>query len=260
MDANSRTPTDGDRSLIAVASEAALVRGAFASVLINLDDHTQHERDWHALHEDERTLASAMIPERRVAFAAGRHALRAALAHIDPTQGPPTLLSSSRGAPRLPPGFSGSISHKRTRAVAVAADLRGTTEERAIGIDLEHRPTEADTARPSIAKRVLTPYERDALLAHDALVHREKTLIYFALKEAVYKSIDPFVQRYVHFTEVELDLHDNGEATVRLLLPDENVANIAVHAHWRMDDAWIVAIASSTLSDRDGLVTRDAAP
>ena len=260
MDANARTPTDGPTRLIAVAWEPLLSRGAFASVPIELTDHAQHERDWAMLHADERALASALIPERRVAFAAGRQALRAALAHLEPAQASHPLLSSDRGAPRAPSGYSGSISHKRTRAVAIAADVRDADGARAIGIDLEHRPTDADLSRPSIAKRVLTPYERDALEPLDPLAHREATLIYFAIKEAVYKSIDPFVQRYVHFTEVELDVHDNGDATVRLLLPESHVPDITVRAHWRTDDAWIIAVASSSLSNRDRFVPRDAAP
>jgi 4'-phosphopantetheinyl transferase EntD len=69
--------------------------------------------------------------------------------------------------------------------------------------------------------------------------------VYFSLKEAVYKAIDPFVERYVRFTEVELTLHDTGEASVRLLLPEFAHGRVLVQARWTLEDDWIVATATS---------------
>lgn len=210
------------------------VGGAFASVGIVAVTDTD-------LHDDERALMAAMAEARQASFAAGRQALRAALRAVAPDYAAAALLRTTRGAPRLPQGTTGSISHKRARAVAIAA----VSERTFVGVDLEHRPTEADLTRISIADRILTPRELDALHRLDALAHREATLLRFALKEAVYKAIDPYVQRYVRFTEVELDVHDDGAVAVHLRLPDLDSTRVHVDARWRFDGDWIIAVARS---------------
>jgi 4'-phosphopantetheinyl transferase EntD len=116
-----------------------------------------------------------------------------------------------------------------------------------LGIDLERRPTVAELDRPSIARKILTSREFALLeqFAGDDLAAREHTLVHFAIKEAVYKAIDPFVERYVRFTEVELDLRSGGEARVTLHLPEPSVADVHVAAQWRFEGDWIVAAAYS---------------
>jgi 4'-phosphopantetheinyl transferase EntD len=194
-----------------------------------------------SLHEDEIARAASMSAHRRETFLAGRAALRFASRATAPQLELPALLTDHRGAPQLPSGVVGSISHKRTRAVAAAlAGARGH-----IGIDLEGRASSADLHRPSIATRILTARELDAIHALDPLAHREATLLRFALKEAIYKAIDPIVQRYVGFTEVELDVHDDGQVTVHLLLPEFAHVAPAVHAQWFIDDVWFIALARS---------------
>ena len=198
-----------------------------------------------ALHEAEAALAMTLPTSRRAAFVAGRVALRAAIHAVAPgTADVPLLLArpllrTTRGAPTLPAGVLGSISHKRTHALAIAlAGNRGH-----VGVDLEERPNATDALRPSIAPRILTVREQDALTALDPLAHRDATLLRFALKEAIYKAIDPIVERYVRFTEVEVDEHDDGRADVRLLLPEFAQQFWHVVARWHRDDKWIVATA-----------------
>jgi enterobactin synthetase component D len=181
------------------------------------------------IHADELAFAASLAPARREAFLAGRWALRAALRQIAPHNVSSPLLQTGRGAPHLPQGWTGSISHKRTRAIALAAPSIGGR----LGVDLEERPADTDPERPSIASRILTAAEREALEGLNPLAHREATLVRFAIKEAVYKAIDPFVQRYVRFTEVELDVADDGGTTVRLLLPEAAARAIHVQARWR---------------------------
>jgi phosphopantetheine--protein transferase-like protein len=159
---------------------------------------------------------------------------------VSPVDATAPLLHTGRGAPHLPAGIAGSISHKRRRAIAIAAAEPGLH----LGIDLEERPTVASLERPSIARRILTERELDALASLDALAHREATLLHFALKEAVYKAIDPTVHRYVRFTEVELDVHPDGRARVTLLLPETVISPLHVDAHWMRDADYIVAMAS----------------
>ena len=200
-----------------------------------------------ALHSAEAALAMTLPTARRAAFVAGRIALRAAIHAVAPDRGDvPLLLArpllrTTRGAPTLPTGVLGSISHKRTHALAIAL----SADRGHVGVDLEERPHESDAMRPSIASRVLTAREQDTLTSLDVFAHREATLLRFALKEAIYKAIDPIVERYVRFTEVEVDVHDDGRADVRLLLPELTEQRWHVDAHWHRDETWIVATARS---------------
>jgi len=231
-------------------TDEPFVGGALASVRIPLaKDLGDHAHGLHTaralglaeLHEAEQALVQTMGVAPRGAFIAGRRALRMAMRTVAPELGDVASLRTSRGAPQIPVGFTGSISHKRSRAIALFAPSTGTL----VGVDLEERPTEADARRPSIAERILTGAERDGIHGLDPLAHREATLIRFAIKEAVYKSIDPYVHRYVRFTEVELDVHADGHATVRLTLPESRIQHVSVSAQWRLEDRWIVAMARS---------------
>jgi 4'-phosphopantetheinyl transferase EntD len=135
-------------------------------------------------------------------FAAGRRALCEALGDaVEPAQ----IGRDDRGAPVVPRGY-GSIAHKagaeRVVAAAIAAD-------HLVGIDVER----ALPPRQSIERRILTPREL-AALGDD----RRRVSLVFAIKEAIYKAVDPVVRRYVGFTEVELDLEAR---TVTSALPVE---------------------------------------
>lgn len=230
----------GMQSPVVTRAPAIIPGGMVASV------HFEATMTASVLHPEESALAESLSESRRAAFVAGRLALRAALSAAAPGLAVTPLLRTGRGGPLVQRGASGSISHKRTRAIALAAPE--ATGARHIGIDLEHRPS-ADSVvadhsakHRSLAERILTSRELDALHALDALAYREATVLRFALKEAVYKAIDPEVQRYVGFKEVELDV--GAELVqVTLLLPER--PNVAVRASWWMDDEWIVATAVS---------------
>lgn len=191
------------------------------------------------LHRDEFDVAQQMAMHRRQSFTAGRRALRAAMHTFAPDVAGGPLLSTPRGAPRLPHGVSGSISHKRSRAIAVAAPADTGT----IGIDLEERPNESHLHRPSIARRILTRREFASIADLSPLEQREATLTYFALKEAVYKTIDPYVNRYVRFSEVEIDLQPDGLAVVHLLLPEQLDHLVHIDGYWHVSADTIVALA-----------------
>lgn len=218
----------------------------------------------HALHAEELALASALPETRRASFVAGRRALRSALEAAVPQLPVPPLLRAPRGGPQVPHGAMGSISHKRTHAIALAAPSLTAgardgspevTVHQHVGIDLEHRPSHESTRidrSQALARRILTARERSALASLNGLAHLDALILRFALKEAVYKSIDPYVQRYVRFTEVELDVEAErathptaGIAQVTLLLRER--PPLTVHTAWQLDEAWIVATAISTL-------------
>jgi len=200
------------------------------------------------LHPEEAAMVEAMPPARRATFVAGRLAMRAALRRtLSPLDAHLPILRTERGAPVLPPTVAGSVSHKHDAALALmmprASASAGVSMH--VGVDLEHRPTERDLARPSIARRILTPHELDALslLDHDPLAQRERVILSFAIKEAIYKAIDPTVQRYVRFTEVALRFTDEGTVAASLLLPELANGEITVGAQYAIDDRWIMATA-----------------
>lgn len=194
-------------------------------------------------------MARGLPAPRRATFVAGRVAMRDALqqAAADGSMelADSAILRTARGAPLLPSSVTGSITHKRTLAMAAVAPRVDRLHH--VGLDLERRPTSDDLARPSIARKILTAREFNALdqFRGNELEAREYTLLHFALKEAVYKAIDPFVERYVRFTEVELDLQPDGWAHVTLHLPELADGSVRVETQWQLEDEWIVAQAFS---------------
>jgi len=183
-------------------------------VLLELADDAELAAALAALPAAEREHALRLGEIRRREFVTGRAALHAAIG--DPEA---PVLADDRGAPILPAGWVGSISHKG----ALAAALAGPAGDGWIGVDVER----AAPPRIDIARRVLTPREQAALadLAADPERGRAVTLR-FSIKEAIYKAIDPHLRRYVGFTEVELAL-DGGACTVAHALP------LAIEAAWR---------------------------
>jgi 4'-phosphopantetheinyl transferase EntD len=166
---------------------------------------------WARLRPAERTFAEGLPPARRLTWVGGRLALRAALAEHDAGAGAGPLLADGRGAPLLPAGLTGSISHKDHLAVAVAAaDARG-----AIGVDLE------DLSSPpsrDIAGYVLDEGERGELAALGGPARAAEVLTRFAAKEAIYKAVDRFVKRYVSFHEAITRRGPDGRLSARLAL------------------------------------------
>jgi enterobactin synthetase component D len=164
------------------------------------------------LHPDEAAYAQLMAPARRVAFVGGRVALRAALAAVG-ARDVGAILATPRGAPALPAGFVGSISHKSEVAVAIAAaadDPARTT----VGIDVEI----PRAFRYDISDRVLTPSERAALGSLDEPARAAELLFRFSAKEAIYKALDPWVRRFVAFHEAEIATTPDGGRAATLTL------------------------------------------
>ena len=100
-----------------------------------------------------------------------------------------------------------------------------------MGVDLER----AAPSRQDIARWILTAREQETLEDRG----RGATLR-FSIKEAIYKAIDPFVRRYVAFTEVELVVTD-GVAHVTSELP------LAIETTWREHGGFWLATARAQL-------------
>ena len=157
------------------------------------------------LPEPERARAAQLSPTKLREYVAGRTALHQLI-------GDAVIGVSDRGAP-IADGWTCSISHKGTHAVALVAPAGSGF----VGIDLEH----ARAPRIDIARRILTPNEPQ--VAGAALTR------VFAIKEAIYKAVDPIVRRYVKFTEVELDADDRVASALPAAI---DVWCIAWREHW----------------------------
>jgi enterobactin synthetase component D len=155
-----------------------------------------------ALAPEEQAFAQALSDARRPTWIAGRLALRAALR--DQGLEAPAILANDRGAPLLPAGAAGSISHKRALAVGLAAPRAGAE----LGVDLEL----VAPLRVDIARRVLTAQEQTAIAALAPEAREREVLLRLSCKEAIYKALDPFVRRYVGFHEVAVVPQADGSA------------------------------------------------
>jgi 4'-phosphopantetheinyl transferase EntD len=166
---------------------------------------------WAALAPEEREHAHGLGAHRRLTWVAGRLALRAALAELGVKPEAP-LLADAHGAPLLPMGVAGSISHKRTLAVALVAAGTGFH----LGVDLEEdRPLRWD-----ISRRVLTGEEMESLrpFAQMGPQRDRAVLVRFSLKESVYKAVHPVLRRPLSFKEAQvLGITTEGRATLKLL-------------------------------------------
>ena len=159
-----------------------------------------------AIHADERRHAATLGPARQPSFHAGRRALRLALGDLGVHAGP--ILPDHRGAPRMPAGSLGSISHKRSCAVGLAARRSTKTADLSdgeplvedLGVDLE----EVRPLRANIAPRVLTPAERDTWMQVAPELRDRFVLERFSVKEAFFQAANRVVGPRISFQAVAI--------------------------------------------------------
>jgi enterobactin synthetase component D len=182
------------------------------------------------LADEERAYLETLSPMRKPSWLAGRIALHEALQDLRLDHGP--ILTTTRGAPELPDGAIGSISHKQTLAVGLARPKQDSLH---IGIDIEPvppLPTEPGwSQRPDISSRVLTSDELAALAAIPESSRRRHVVLCFSLKEALYKAINPLVGRYVSFKEATVVPAPDGSVAVTLTLKQQEGPFVA-EARW----------------------------
>ncbi len=175
------------------------------------------------LPPEEAAHASTLRGYRQVQYVGGRIALRQACGQVGVRPG--ILRATERGAPILPEGFVGSISHKRDLAVGmVARDGLGT-----LGVDLE----DYAPSRLRIIDHVLTEAECAELAPLPEDRRWIALLMRFSIKESIYKALDPYVGRYVGFHEAEVrpDLHGDAEVTLNLK-NDEGPFEVRARYEW----------------------------
>mmetsp|Transcript_12860 Transcript_12860/g.25728 ORF Transcript_12860/g.25728 Transcript_12860/m.25728 type:complete len:362 (-) Transcript_12860:221-1306(-) len=181
-----------------------------------------------SVHPDEYALVRPGRADA-IPFLLGRSAVRHALGSVGaPTA--PAVLRDAHGRPALPPGYLGSISHKRRLAVAlVCADGGGG----AVGIGVDVEGTRSATGA-ALGRRVLTPGEREGLGDLPGVSCAEEVLLRFSLKESVYKALHPLFCSFVGFQEVEVWPLPDGSANVIYNLRDGQERDIScTTAHWR---------------------------
>jgi 4'-phosphopantetheinyl transferase EntD len=215
----------------AIAFELALDHGLCLGVWLPRAVEDADALAQGVLLAEELAMAATMTPVRRRTWIGGRVALRMVLQRAG-LDAPPVLVDD-RGAPVLPPGIGGSISHKEELAVALVAREAGGAR---IGVDVEgERPRPID-----ISAKVLTQGELQEI-AHLAHAEREhEVLLRFSAKEAIYKALDPFVRRYVGFHEVSVTPRPDGIAAVHPMLAEKTGA---IEARWRLVEGTVLTTA-----------------
>jgi 4'-phosphopantetheinyl transferase EntD len=184
--------------------------GTLAAVHIPDRNEPVPEEVLATLPGPEAGLARQCRGYRQGQFVGGRLALRLACERIGVDV--PPLLVTDRGAPALPMGLVGSISHKGVLAVGMVAKAEAGT----LGVDLE---TEAPP-RVDITRHVLLESERARIAPLSETERWQALLVCFSLKEAIYKALDPYVKRFVGFHEAEVQPDSQGNAAVTLHLKD----------------------------------------
>lgn len=177
------------------------------------------------LSPEEQALAARFAPRRLATFVGGRLAMRSLLEELGVRVAP--VLHDDRGAPLLPEGVVGSISHKDDLAVAFVAD-RGSFG----GVDVESRKERAT----DIASHVLREEELPRVGQVRGLNHREEVLLRFSAKEALYKVLDPTMRRFIGFHEVSVDPSSDGTTEVGLFLKEGEPPS-SIDVRWTTSDA-----------------------
>jgi 4'-phosphopantetheinyl transferase EntD len=188
------------------------------------------------LPEGERALARELAPRRRRGFVLGRAALHAAIARLGVDAG--AIAHTPRGAPALPAGVAGSLSHKDGVAVALAA----LEPRAALGVDVEWD----EPPRNDIRRHVLRPDDGVPLDAPWAEAARE-TVLRFSAKEAIYKALDRFVGRHVTFKEARVVPRHDGSALAELHLARDGEGPFAVDVRWMRRDGLVITSARIAL-------------
>jgi enterobactin synthetase component D len=183
------------------------------------------------LGPEERAFAAGLTAVRRRTWVGGRVAMREALAKAGVEA--PAILANLRGAPVLPPGIAGSISHKESLAVALVA--RGAAR---VGVDIEIDAASA----PDIASKVLTDDERAELAGLEAHMRAREVRLRFSAKESIYKALDPFVRRYVGFKEVAVRPLPGGGAQVGMHLPASE-GTFVIQVRWLRWEGFVLTTA-----------------
>ena len=153
------------------------------------------------------SLSSAVI-KRRAEYLAGRYAAQQLLRESGCYE---SVVIGAGHAPQWPPGWTGSLSHTDQWAIAVIS--RASAQWRP-GVDIENLRSDA---LYETADLFVTPKER-TLLANSGMEREIVLLLAFSMKESLYKSLYPQVQRFLGFDAAEIYQVDPHRQRVTLRL------------------------------------------
>ncbi len=214
----------------ALAFADAMSFGLLSGVTLPADKTSVPDDVMARLHGEEQRHAAELSGHRQAEWVGGRLALQRAIRQLGVKSGP--ILTGPRGEPILPDTIAASISHKRGLAVALAARrIHGT-----VGVDLE----DLAPARPNIASKILRPEEAAVVEGLEPDRRWVAILLRFALKEAVYKALHPYLNRPVGFMEASVSLDLDGTAEVTLHL-EEPAPSFLVGARYRWLEGRVLA-------------------
>ena len=143
----------------------------------------------------EQSICQNYGESRRRDFVAGRTVARRALHKLG--HGAVPILKNESGAPIWPSGVTGSISHSGGHCATAVASM---TEVSALGLDIQEI-MEVDT---EFARTVMRADDRHEI--NETISGVGVALIYFSIREAVYKAYNPDTGAFLEFHDVAVDL------------------------------------------------------
>ena len=185
--------------------------GTLAAVSLPAGLHPVAQLVLQRLDAETQSLALALSGRRQIEFTGGRLAFLHAMQSLG--RAPECLRSGERREPLPPAGLTVSISHKEDLALCLVGDA----SLGCIGIDLEGDGRN----RMRIASRVLREEELKLVEALPETEQWPRVLTAFAVKEATYKAIHPFLKRFVGFDEARVDFDSARQARVTLFTRPE---------------------------------------
>ncbi|MEO8885331.1 MAG: 4'-phosphopantetheinyl transferase superfamily protein [Mucilaginibacter sp.] len=153
------------------------------------------------LTDNEKLLTTNFSPKRLKDFSTGRYCARRALATIG--YKPSAILIGQNNEPLWPHGAVGSISHSGQFTGAVVGL---GSHFKCIGIDIET----TGKINADMWDMLYTPAEQDFLNSYTGEELAFYTTLLFSFKESFYKMQYPLTHTFLEFTDVEVNLQDDG--------------------------------------------------
>jgi 4'-phosphopantetheinyl transferase EntD len=195
--------------------ETRLASQLFDSRVVTLEADPKALGPQAVVFDEERAAVARAVEKRRFEYYATRQLAHEAFRSLGVPVVP--VLNRQDRSPIWPSGVIGTLTHTAGWcAVAVALPQPACVS---LGLDAER----AYDMSTEVARRVLTDLEFQRLSSLSPSEFQSRATLCFSAKEAVYKCLFPFVQRYIGFEEVEIELDfaaSSGPFAVRLLNPE----------------------------------------
>lgn len=173
---------------------------------------------------------SKAVAKRQTEFLAGRYCVQQLYQQSGRLLELPAYRENQ--CPVWPAGYLGSISHTRGIAAAVVGLSR---DYRGLGLDLEYKMSIETAER--VKKSILRPDEIGLLAQSDDWI-RDLTIV-FSFKESLYKALNPSLNRFIGFDEVQVIALQNACViwqACEQLKQDLTAVNRPVGHYFQQDD------------------------